>query len=85
MKGAMNILKNNRFLHMKQVMARTVDALVVAKIKEPLVNCSSIYQVGGLPGHSINEHLLTLKTVMALMEERKQGFIFLVVDFVSFF
>ena len=70
---------------MKQVMGRTVDALVVEKMKEPLVNCSSIYQVGGLPGHSIHEHLLTLKTVMALMQERKQGFIFLVVDFVSFF
>ena len=37
MKGPMNILKNNRFLHMKQVMARTIDALVVGQMKEPLV------------------------------------------------
>ena len=82
MKGAMNILKNNRFLHMNDVLARTVDALVVSKMKEELVESSSIYQVGGLPGHSVNEHLLTLKTVMAGMEEKKKGFIFLVIDFV---
>ena len=29
MKGQMNVLKNNRLLHMKDVLARTVDALVV--------------------------------------------------------
>jgi hypothetical protein len=50
-----------------------------------LVESSSIYQVGGLPGHSIHEHLLSLKTVMAGMEEKKKGFIFLAIDFVSFF
>ena len=85
MKGPMNVLKNNRFLHMKDVLARTVDALVVSKMKQQLVDSSSIYQVGGLPGHSIHEHLLTLKTVMAGMEEKKRGFIFLAIDFVSFF
>ena len=85
MKEPMNILKNQRFLHMKLVLARTVDALVVTKMKEPLVEKSSIYQVGGLPGHSIHEHLLTLKTIMAKMEERGEGIIFLVIDYVSFF
>ena len=85
LKGPMNILKNNRFLHMKSVMARTVDAIVVGKMKETIVSSSSIYQVGGLPGHSINEHLLTLKTNMALKEENGEGLIFLVIDFVSFF
>ena len=85
MKGPMNILKNNRFLHMKNVMARTVDALIVNKMKPTLVKSSSIYQVGGLPGHSIHEHLLTLKTVMALKEDKDEGIIFLVLDFVSFF
>ena len=29
----MDILKNNRFLHMKSILARTVDALVVDKMK----------------------------------------------------
>ena len=84
-KGPMNILKNNCFLHIKSVLARTVDALVVANMKQKITESSSIYQVGGLPGHSIGEHLLTLKTVMACKEKENKGFIFLLIDFVSFF
>ena len=53
-KGPMNMLKNNRFLHMKEVMPRTLDALIVAKMKQEIIDSSSIYQVGGLPGHSIH-------------------------------
>ena len=84
-KGPSNILKNNRFLHMKSVLYRTVDTLVVGKMKEPLVSRSSIYQIGGLPGHSILEHLLVIKTILARMEEIGEGIIFLVIDLVSFF
>ena len=84
-KGAMDVLKNNRFLHMKNVLARTVDALVVKEMKSPLISRLSIYQVGGLPGHSIAEHLLTIKTVMARMEDIGEGVLFLVMDIISFF
>ena len=44
-----------------------------------------MYQVGGLPGHSIDEHLLTIKTVLARLEETGNGFLFLVMDIISFF
>ena len=81
----LTVLMNNWFLHMNDVLARTVDALVVSKMKQKLVDSSSIYQVGRLPGHSIHKHLLNLKTVMAGMKENKRGFIFLAIDFVSFF
>jgi hypothetical protein len=81
----MDMLKNNRFLHMKNVLARTVDSLVVKEMKSPLISRLSIYQVGGLPGHSIAEHLLTIKTVMARMEDIGEGVLFLVMDIISFF
>jgi hypothetical protein len=84
-KGPMEILRNNRFLHMKEVLARCVDALVVRQMKEALITRLSIYQVGGLPGHSTLEHLLTLKTVLARMEEIGGGLIFLSMDIISFF
>ena len=84
-KGPMDMLKNNRFLHMKCVLARTVNALIVKEMKSPLISKLSIYQVGGLPGHSIAEHLLTVKTVMARLEEIGEGVLFLVMDIVSFF
>ena len=54
-------------------------------MKQPLISKLSIYQVGGLPGHSILEHLLTLKTVLARMEEIGGGVIFLIMDLISFF
>ena len=84
-KGPIDTLKNNRFLHMKNVLARTVDALVVKEMKSPLISRLSIYQVRGLPGHSIDEHLLTIKTVMARMEDIGEGVLFMVMDIISFF
>ena len=84
-KGSMDVLRNNRFLHMKSVLARTVDAIVVKEMKSTLISKLSIYQVGGLPGHSIAEHLLTIKTIMARLEDIGTGCMFLVMDIVSFF
>ena len=84
-KGPMDVLKNNRFLHLKEVLARCVDSVVVNKMKEPLISQLSMYQVGGLPGHSILEHLLTVKTVLARLEEMGSGIIFLVMDIIAFF
>ena len=39
---------------MKEVTARTVDAIIVAKMKQEIIDSSSIYQVGGAarPQHS---------------------------------
>ena len=44
-KGSMDILSNNRFLHMKEVLARTVDALIVDQMKDQLINSATIYQI----------------------------------------
>ena len=84
-KGPIDILKRNRFLHMKEILARTVDSLVVRQMKQKLISNLSKYQVGSLPGHSIDEHLLTIKTVLARLEETGNGFLFLVMDIISFF
>ena len=55
------------------------------QMKDPLINSATIYQIGGLPGHSISEHLITLKTIMAWAEMKKKVIIFLVMDIMSFF
>ena len=84
-KGPMNMLQNQRFLHMKDALARTIDALIVQKIKPQIVKSTSKFQVGGIPGHSMEEHLLVLKTLIARMEEKGEGVIFLGMDIMSFF
>ena len=70
---------------MKGVYAKTVDALVVEKLKKTPVKSATIYQIGGLPGHFIKEHLITLKTIMAWAKVTKTGIDFLIMGIMSFF
>ena len=70
---------------MKEVLARCVDTLLVRQMKVALITRLSLYQAGGQPGHSTLEHLLTLKKVLARMQEIGSGLIFLSMDIVSFF
>ena len=41
--------------------------------------------MGGQPGHSIEEHLFSIKSLIELLESRGSGMIFTLVDLVSFF
>ena len=85
-KGPANILKNNRFIHLKEhYLPRTVEALVVNKIKSDIFSKSTMFQVGGQPGHSIEEHLFTIKSMIEWLEKKGQGMIFTLVDLVAFF
>ena len=57
-KGPAEILGNNRFIHMKTYLPRICEALVVGKMKEVIFAASSIFQLGGQPGHSPEEVLI---------------------------
>jgi hypothetical protein len=85
-KGPKNVLKNNRFIHLKEYhLPRTVEALVVNKMKDDILSQSTMYQVEGQPGHSTDEHLFTIKSMVELLEIKDKGMIFTLVDLVSFF
>ena len=85
-KGPAEVLKNSRFIHMKEgFLPRTCEALVVGKMKESILDSSSKYQVGGQPGHFPEEHLFTVKSVWAKLEKDGKGMIVTLVDIVSFF
>jgi hypothetical protein len=83
--GLAEVLKQNRFIHMKEYLARTCESLVVGKIKRPIFDQSSIYQIGGQARHSLEEHVFTLKSLIGLMEFLGQGLILTLVDIISFF
>ena len=71
-KGRRDILSNNRFIHSKPWWPRTTEALIVEEgLKGPLVEGSSIYQVGGQPGHRAEELVFVLKSIIA--KQRFQG------------
>ena len=84
-KGQMNVLKNQRFLHMKNVLFRTVDALNIGIMKQKIVDGCSKFQIGSIPEHSSDEHLIVIKNILANLEIRDMGFIFLSADIISFF
>ena len=71
-KGKQEVLGNNRFIHSKSWFPRLVESLVVEDgLRRPLVEGSSIYQIGGQAGHRSEELVFALKSVIAL--RRQQG------------
>ena len=84
-KGPANILGNNRFIHMKSYLPRLCEALVVDQMKDDILSNSSVYQIGGQPGHSPEELIFCLKSIMQEQESKKQGLIFILMDIIKFF
>ena len=54
-------------------------------MKDKIIQSSSIFQVGGQPGHGPEEHLYTLKSLMSLLEYSGDGMVFTLVDIIAFF
>ena len=73
-KGRREVLSDNRFIHSKSWLPRTVEALVVmGGLREPLVDGSTKFQVGGQPGHRVEELIFVMKSTIAkYRSERKQ-------------
>ena len=84
--GRKHILSDNRFVHSKFWFPRTVEGLVViGGLKEPLVEGSSIYQIGGQPGHRSEEHVFVLKSVIARYRTQGKHIILQASDISKFF
>ena len=70
--GRKEVVPENRFIHCKEWWPRAAEGLVVEDgLKEPLLAGSSIYQIGGQPGHRSEEHMFVFKSVVA--KYRKEG------------
>ena len=60
------ILSQNRFVHCKGWFARVAEGLVVEDgLKQPLIEGSSMYQIGGQPGHRPEELVFVMKSIIA--------------------
>merc|ERR1711899_117491 len=65
--------------------SRLLAALITEKIKSKVVEATPKSQLGGMPGQSSVDHLVTLKTWMKMLEERKLGGVFQCFDMEKFF
>ena len=71
-KGRKEKLSDSRFIHSKNWFPRTAEACLVEEgMKRQLLEGSSIYQIGGQPGHRSEEHVFALKSIIA--KYRAQG------------
>ena len=67
-KGRKDILSNNRFIHTKEWLPRTCESLIVGEMKDSVFQSATKFQIGGQPKHRIQEHLFTMRSMMALYE-----------------
>ena len=61
-KGSALDLNNMRFIHMREWRSKLLESIVTEVMKDDIVNATPKMQLGGMPGASSVEHLLTLKT-----------------------
>ena len=85
-KGRKEILSDNRFIHSKTWMPRLAEALVVEEgLKKPLVEKSSIFQIGGQPKHRPEELMFSMKSVISKERFEKNPVIIQCWDISKFF
>ena len=63
-KGKREVLSNNRYIHSKDWLPRTAEALVVDNMKDTILRGSSPYQIGGQAKHRPQEHIFSMKSMM---------------------
>ena len=85
-KGKKEILSDNRFIHSKTWMPRLAEALIVEEgMKRPLVEKSTIYQIGGQSSHRPEELVFSIKSVIAKERKEKKPVVIQCWDISKFF
>ena len=60
---------SQRFIHTKEDVPKGFEQILINKVKPKMINNCSKYQIGAIPGHQAQEHLFTIKSVMALYQK----------------
>ena len=70
---------------MKTWLPRCCEALLVTKMKPHILESGSKYQIGGLPNHRVEEHLIVLKALIDREISTVGGAIVELLDVQTFF
>ena len=65
-------LDANRYIHCKEYLPRTVEAIVVSEMEKSITEATSKFQIGGVAGHRPQEHLFCVKSIQARQEKMKK-------------
>ena len=69
---------------MKEWLPRLTEALTVKLMKDDIIESGTKYQIGGIPGHRVEEHLIVVKSIIQLYIYRRSGVIIQLVDIQKF-
>ena len=84
-KGSREDLNNHRYIHLKDWLPRLAEILTAEMMKEDIFKSGTKYQIGGVPGHRLEEHLVALKCIIGRYIEKGSGVIMQLVDINKFF
>ena len=77
-------LSNQRYLHIKDWLPKVTEASLSNKMKPYILKSGSKYQIGGLPHHRVEEHLVTMKAIISRSISTNGGAIVKLVDIKAF-
>ena len=84
-KGSMLDLNSYRNLHTKIDTRKLFGDIVITAAKEKIIQGMTKFQIGGVPGHQAQEHIFTLKSIIAHYEELGKGLILNIWDISKLF
>ena len=84
-KGKRVVLDNHRYLHLKDWKPRLTPTLLTGMMKEKILEAGTKFQIGGVPGHRVEEHLIVLKSLIQRRTKANKGVAIQLVDYQKFF
>ena len=84
-KGSRGDLNNHRYIHLKDWLPRLAESLTADMMKDDIFERGSRYQIAGVPGHRMEEHLVSLKCIIGRYISKGAGWILQLVDIKKFF
>ena len=78
-------LDANKYIHCKDWLPRTVEAMVVKEMEPAIVSATSRFQIGGVQGHRPQEHLFSVKSLVGKYLQEKKMIILVCYDISGFF
>ena len=84
-RGPKNELSNHRNIHTKDQIPKMFGNIVTNLAKPQRISSMSKFQIGTKPGHRAQEHLIVLKSIIALFNYYDQAVILQLYDISKFF
>ena len=78
-------MEKKRHIHTKEQIPKFFGNIVANQIKPILAKNTSPFQIGGMPGHRVQEHLFSLKSILAMTEKREESIALQILDYSKYF